>query len=202
MMNKLILLAGLPGAGKSYLCDLIIEQDKDVLLLSQDDIKEKLFDEIGFNNLEEKEKVIEQCRKEYYDLIASEMDKQKKLMLDYPFSDKQVGIIDKLSKQYGYEILTIRLVGDLDVIFERRIQRDLRKDRHLAHMVSKYHKGDCLDDHRKADCLITYEGFLQICKERQYAKFQMGQLIEVDVSDFSKVDYPLIVQQVVKFLHE
>ncbi|MBF0836499.1 AAA family ATPase, partial [Bacteroides acidifaciens] len=51
MVNKkqetLIILAGPPGTGKTYLAHKIIEQNKDWQLLSYDDIKEDYFDKLG-----------------------------------------------------------------------------------------------------------------------------------------------------------
>lgn len=198
-MNKLILLAGYPGAGKSYVCNLILNKNIGYILLSQDNIKEKLFDEYGFNNQEEKDILIERSRNEWYQKIEEEMKKDSKIILDYPFSYKQFDILTNLSKKYDYEVLTIRLVGDMEVLFERRVKRDMRPDRHLGHMSTIYHKGDYLEDHSKANDFITKEGFYDICKSRAYGNFCIGDLIELDVTDFSKVDYNSMIEQVVEF---
>ena len=39
---------------ESYLCNKILEKLPDFLIVSQDDMKEKLFDQYGFDNMEEK----------------------------------------------------------------------------------------------------------------------------------------------------
>ena len=54
MKRTLILLAGYPGTGKTYMCNKILEQEKDFQVISQDDMKEQLWDEFGFDNMEEK----------------------------------------------------------------------------------------------------------------------------------------------------
>ncbi|MCT6888507.1 MAG: zeta toxin family protein, partial [Lactobacillus sp.] len=66
MKKSLILLAGFPGTGKSYLANLIIEKFSSIKLLSPDSIKEKNWDLYGFNNLNEKEELIQRSWKEYY----------------------------------------------------------------------------------------------------------------------------------------
>jgi len=72
------------------------------------------------------------------------MNKGKRLISDYPFSKKQKGKLQHLSEIFGYEVITIRLIGDLSVLYERSRKRDLDPSRHLGHVVSKYHYGDVL----------------------------------------------------------
>ena len=48
MKKTIVLLAGYPATGKSYLCNKILEKLPDFLIVSQDDMKEKLFDQYGF----------------------------------------------------------------------------------------------------------------------------------------------------------
>lgn len=49
MKKTLILLAGYPGTGKTYMCNKLLEQEKDFQVISQDDMKEQLWDEFGFD---------------------------------------------------------------------------------------------------------------------------------------------------------
>ena len=51
MKKTIVLLAGYPATGKSYLCNKILEKLPDFLIVSQDDMKEKLFDQYGFDNI-------------------------------------------------------------------------------------------------------------------------------------------------------
>ena len=41
MKKTIVLLAGYPATGKSYLCNKILEKLPDFLIVSQDDMKEK-----------------------------------------------------------------------------------------------------------------------------------------------------------------
>lgn len=52
-----------------------------------------------------------------------------------------------------------------------------------------YHYGDRLENRNLADDLITKEQFYQVCQTRQYDQFVLGKLLEVDITDFAKVDY-------------
>ena len=91
-------------------------------------------------------------------------------------------------------------MGDLEVLFGRSKQRDLDTSRHLGHVVSRYHKGDVLLDRTKGDCFVDYDIFMDRCRNRGYGEFCLGKLIEVDVTDYSKIDYDKILGQLKKWL--
>ena len=55
MKQTLILLAGYPGTGKSYLAELLMKQFTGFEILSPDEIKEEFWDAYGFRNEQEKE---------------------------------------------------------------------------------------------------------------------------------------------------
>ena len=119
MKKTLILLAGYPGTGKTYMCNKILEQEKDFQVISQDDMKEQLWDEFGFDNMEEKTALENKSWTLYYEQIEDAMNQGKRLVSDYPFSEKQRGKLKRLCEEYGYQPVTIRLEGDLEVLFGR-----------------------------------------------------------------------------------
>lgn len=199
-MNTIILLAGYPGTGKTYMCNKILSKFPYFRIVSQDEIKEETFDKYGYNNLGERDKIIDWCRDEFYRNIEKNMDEKNDIISDYPFSEKQKSIITKLSNKYDYEIITIRLIADLEVLYERQLSRDLDESRHLSHIMSSYHKGDVVKDRSKADLLVSHDEFINRCKTRGYGEFELGKLIEVDVTDYSKIDYDHINDEIGKFL--
>lgn len=200
MKKTIILVAGYPGTGKSYLCNHIIKKEKGFILISQDDIKERLFDEIGYDNLEEKEDIVHKSWEQYYKKIEKEMKEGKLLISDYPFSSKQKPYLDALCSQFAYQVITIRLVADLDILYERQRLRDLDPTRHLSHIVSNYHIGDTLEDRSLGDGLLSHDEFMHRCKTRGYGTFQIGYVFEVDVSDYAKVKYDELLCDVEKLL--
>lgn len=202
MKKTIVLLAGYPATGKSYLCNKILERIPDFLVVSQDEMKEKLFDEYGFNNMEEKVAIEYKSWDMYYETMEKCLKNGESIISDYPFSDKQKGKISALAAQYEYQVVTFRLIGDLEVLYERSRARDLDPKRHLSHLVSCYHKGDILEDRSKADCLVTYDIFMDRCKNRGYGTFQLGHLIELDVTEYSKIDYPAIIQELCDLVQE
>lgn len=202
MRKCMILLAGYPATGKSSMCRLILEKYPQFRTVNQDELKEQKWDEYGFYNLEEKTRVENMAWEEYYAIIEDKMSRGESVISDYPFSDKQKGRLSALSEKYGYEVITLRSTGDIDLLYEVSRKRDLAQSRHLGHLVSCYHKGDVMEDRTQADSLVTYEIFRDRCLHKGYDKFQLGHLIEVDASDFSKINYAKILEEIGTFCED
>jgi predicted kinase len=196
MDKYLILLAGSPATGKSYLVNQIKQVLPDIFSITPDEIKEILADSVGFNNLAEKKELEKEVWKFYYQVLGLYMGIGKRFILsEYPFSDKQKQHLVELTTTYDYQVITIRLVSDFEKLWARRKLRDVQSDRHLSHISTHYHFGDQLENRALADDLITKEAFKKIIEERQYNHFSLGTLYEYDVSDFSKVDYTGLLQK-------
>lgn len=197
MKKYLILLAGPPATGKSYLANKITSIKPETYVVSPDEFKQDIAENIGFSNLEEKqelEKIVWEC---YYSALNIYMRIGKKFVLtEYPFSYKQKEKLSELSKKYGYEVITIRLVADFDVLWERRITRDLDIGRHLSFIMSHYKIGDTLEDRTQADDLITKSAFRDIIEARKYNDFSLGTLYEIDVTDFSNANYHIVLEKI------
>ncbi len=199
MDKVLILLAGLPGTGKTYLSNMIQSKLGSIYSfykLSQDDLKEYYCDIYGYRNLEEKQEVEKTAWAKYYEIMEQQMLVGSNIISDYPFSQKQKPSIQQLVDSYNYEVITIRLIADLDVLFERQKKRDLDPTRHLSHIVTSYKKGDHISNRSNADNLLTYQEFIKRCTTRGYDSFKLGDLYEVDVSDYSKVDYSKLLEDI------
>ena len=176
MKNFLILIAGYPGTGKSYLCKMILKEYPDFVTFSPDEVKEQLWDKYGFKNLDEKNKLIN---------LSWECD--------YPFSDKQKNYLLNLSKKYNYKIITIRMTADLEILFKRQKTRDLDPSRHLGHILNKYDPKQKTIDRTHAEGLLSHDEFINRCLNREYNKFQLGDLLTIDVSDFTTADYKTLL---------
>lgn len=200
MKKIMILLAGYPATGKTYLCNQILNKYPQFQVISQDELKEKLWEQYGFDTMEEKEELERQAWSQYYQNMEEMMQDTEWIISDYPFSEKQKDKLYNLSTEYQYHVITIRLTGDIDILYQRSLKRDLDPKRHLAHLVSKYHAGDTMEDRNKADGLVTYDIFKERCLTRGYDKFQLGDLIEVDATDYNKISYEKILQQIENFI--
>ncbi|MCR1900009.1 AAA family ATPase [Irregularibacter muris] len=198
MKQTILLIAGYPGTGKTYLANLIRKEIPELQILSPDKFKEKNWDLYGFKDLEEKERLNQKSWDEYFTSMEECFKQKNSIISDYPFSNKQKKIIGALADFYEYQIITIRLTADLDVLFSRQGNRDRDGTRNLGHIVKSYHKEDRQQKHAKADNLLTYDEFIHRCTTRGYNDFHLGKLYEIDVSDFAKVDYIEIINSIRK----
>lgn len=189
MKQTLILLAGYPGTGKSYLAELLMKQFTGFEILSPDEIKEEFWDAYGFRNEQEKEELIQKSWVEYYHRMEWKFTRGISLLSDYPFSQKQHDQLQEVCDKHHVQIITIRMIADLDVLFERQKKRDLDASRHLGHILKEYHKGIQLTSHEEADNLLDYDEFIQRCTCRGYGTFALGTTLQLDVTDFATAPY-------------
>lgn len=195
MKKTLVLLAGYPGTGKSYLMHMIQRHYPMFHILSPDDYKEEMWDRYGFDSMEEKEADIQKAWSKYYVDMEDMMKMDISIMSDYPFSVKQKNRLEKIAFANGYQIVTIRLSADLDVLYERQRARDLDTTRHPGHIAGSYHKGDAIDQRDSQPCMVGYDEFMNRCRNRGYGTFALGTLLEMDVTDFTRADYPFLMQK-------
>lgn len=204
MEKTLILLAGPPATGKTDLADRIKARhtSESFLSVSLDDVKEEYWDTYGFNNAEEKAQVDANALQEWFRRLDAAMANGPQIMCDYPFSAKQHDRLAELADKHGYRVLTIRLVADPVMISKRYRARDLKPTRHLAHIVTHYHKGDVLEDRSKGDDLVDLDILVDRIKNRGYDTFELGYTIELDVTNVDTVDYPGFLAKVDEYLDD
>ncbi|WP_270276111.1 zeta toxin family protein [Enterococcus casseliflavus] len=202
--KMLVLLAGSPGTGKSYLLSLLKTRFPDLFALTPDEIKECYAESLGFDSLAEKAQIEKQyVWPFYYQALGLYMSLGKRLVVsEYPFSEKQKPLLTFLAQSYGYDCLTIRLTASFETLWERRYLRDRADDRHLSFIMERYHYGDVLEDRQAATNHITKEAFRQIITDRRYDDFQLGALIEVNVEDYEQVDYRPLIERIAEQLND
>lgn len=198
MKKTLILIAGPPATGKSYFIKCFGREIPNFKFVSPDILKEKLADQYGYKNKREKDELEKIVWKMYYDKLFAYMSRSKKIILsEYPFSYKQKEHLEKLCSTFKYQVITVRLYADFEVLWKRRIVRDLEDDRHLSHITNSYYKGMKMK-REDADALITKSEFKDIIESRQYNNFRLGKLYAVNVTEFEKVNYEKIISAIKK----
>lgn len=190
----LILVAGLPGTGKSRLCRQIEQRFPGCIEVSIDPLKESIWDRHGFQSAAEKAKLDKVVLSTYFELLDNTMRDHQIVLSDYPFSDKQRPTLQSLCEKHSCTPVTIRLIADLDVLYERQRKRDLAPSRHPGHLLSQYRPGQKLQNRDSASGLLTKEEFIDRCTTRGYDTFQLGELLEVDMTDIDHVNRESILQ--------
>lgn len=201
MQHTMLLLAGSPGTGKSYLANLICHAIPNFFHeTSIDGFKEQLYEKYGFDNEQEKKQLDDQAYVLFYQKIADLIAEGKSIIADYPFSYRQHDKLQQVASRYQYQIITITLTCNLNILYKRQQKRDLDPARHLGFIMNHYHAGDTLPDRSKMDIHKTKTEFAEFNRKRGYANFRLGKTIFLDVSDFAKVDYAHVIAQVTNWL--
>ncbi len=196
-MKKVILLAGPPATGKTYMSNVIKEKHPSAMYIAQDEVIELLYDKVGFSSEQEKFELIDYGRSIFYNIVNKSLAENDIVMLDYPFSYKQIDFLNKLKTDFKASFLTIRLVGDLDALYDRRIERDLVPSRNKGHIMDSYHG---YETYTKDNYPLSREQYKANCIKGKYDQFKYGRLIEVDVTDYDQIDYEKINSDVSSFL--
>ena len=196
-----ILVAGMPASGKSTVAEKIAEA-LEIPMLSKDAIKEVLFDDLGFHGREEKVRLGVAAMHILYDTAAQLMKAGKPFILENNFEDASIPGIMALLETHHYTAVTVRLTGDPEVIYRRFAARDLSDTRHRGHVVN-----DCYPEPPGAPqenpTRKSYEQFLDDIAARGYTRFQAnGPVLEVDVTDLSRLDVPALVDALRKLLRD
>ena len=122
------------------------------------------------------------------------------VIVDNNFDDISGKRFTALLEQYGPKCACVFLRGDLDVLHERYTIRDNAHARHLGHVLQNHYPpepGDSLY------YTMTREEFYEKFMKRGMDSFTCpGGRLEVDTTDFSKVNPEQIVAQVAQMLQE
>lgn len=198
-MACVILIAGIPAAGKSTFAKYISEK-LGVPWVSKDSIKEILFDNIGFKSRAEKVTLGVAGTEIMYYFAVSLLKQNRPIILENNFEEStKPGLLNLINK-YNCKPLTIRLTGDLNIIYKRFVERDKSPERHRGHVVNT-----CYPECGNTDVVPTmsFENFKKMINERGIIDFQVGEnVIEVDCTDFSKIPYEDIIKKINSYITE
>lgn len=140
-MNKLIIITGISGTGKTSLANILYRRIENSSLLSSDKLSESIYDLVGFKNKIEKDS-LRKLKIEIYKMLIEECMKRQDevIIVEKPFKIQWKDYFDNLGKKYQYEICTINMFAkNFDTIWNRLLKRENSKqDRHPSHYLDSY----------------------------------------------------------------
>ena len=190
--TNLILIAGLPASGKSSFA-AYASKELSIPVIAKDDIKEHLFDTVGFRSYEEKTRLDITAVNTMLDTAAELLDAGESVILDNNFEDRNRAGLEKLVIGHPCNVITVRFDCNVAVVYERYLKRDKSPERHPGHvLLTAYPPIPGVEDEVK---LLTLEHFNEKYRSRGTFDFSMGKLIKVDADDFSKISYSEILKR-------
>lgn len=190
-----ILVAGLPAAGKTRFAEWLSARRK-LPLISKDEIKERLFDTLGFRSREEKVRLGVAAFELLCGFAEREMQAGRDLLIENNFEDSSTEPMKELLEKYGCDAITVRFQGNIETIYSRFLEREHSPNRHPGHIRNDRYPAD--DDPPSTS--LTLEQFADGMGKRGFARFSLGRLIEVDATDLARVDYEAIERRIGELL--
>ena len=153
-----ILISGIPASGKSFFSEYL-SSCLDVPSISKDNIKEILFDVLGFSSREEKIRLDDAATQSMLYCAECFMKHNKVFIMESNFENKSKTQIVKLIEKYNYKSITVSLTGEYTTIYKRLILRNKSSERHPGHIVNDYYPREVIEEDYDA---ISFEDFVNI----------------------------------------
>lgn len=196
---NLIILAGMPATGKSTVA-ASLSKAFGYPILEKDNIKEGLFDTLGFENYAQKRKLDHAANEALLRVLNAMLKAENSLIVDNNFDTASAEKLCTLIDTYHPTCVTIFLNGDPQTLYERYVERDNLHKRHRGHALQDHyppHEGDNLE------YAMTREEFDEKFFKRGMAQFSCpGERIDLDMTDFTKVSLDDLVAQVRTLLNK
>ena len=167
-MKKLLLITGDLATGKSTFAN-ILSNRYEANFFYKDSIKEVLGDNIGFSNREENKKLSNASLGLMYFIFNEFTRFNKDIILESNFHTNELEILHKIANEHGYDVLTLVLRGDIDILHKRYLNRIHNENRHPVHLSTT---------------LDVHEDFKKFTVKSRQEEI-IGNLIQINASDFS-----------------
>ncbi len=182
----LIIIAGMPASGKSTYAKKL-SRAVGYPIVEKDNIKEELFDTLGFKCYAEKRQLDVAATAVLLRVADDMLSCGQSLIMVNNFRDDAKEALEKLILKYDCRCVIVFFGGDNDVFFRRYVERDNAHARHRGHALQEHYPpwpGDNLEYE------MTREEFRQKFEMLGMDKLQVkgGQRTIVDATDPAQID--------------
>lgn len=177
---SLIIITGLPGTGKTTLGKKLAEEFS-LPFICKDDIKEFLFDNLGWKDREWSKKLGIASYELLYYIVEVNLKAGKSLIVETNFHPtlSTEKFLD-MKKKYDFESFQIRCVTDGEILFDRFKKRANSDERHPGHIdnwsINEWQP-------------ILLQGKIETLNIG-------GEIFDIDTSDFNKVNFNELVSAI------
>ena len=194
---NLIIIAGMPATGKSTVAASFAKAFG-YPVLEKDNIKEGLFDTIGFENYAQKRRLDHAANEVLLRMLEAMLKASTSLIVDNNFDTVSAEKLCGLIETYQPYCVTVFLDGNPQILYERYVERDNLHRRHRGHALQEHYPPREGDD---LNYSMTRDEFDEKFIKRGMAQFRCpGERINVDTTD-SNISVESLVAQVKELLN-
>lgn len=191
---ELIILAGMPASGKTTFSKRL-NKALGYPVLEKDEIKEELFDVIGFENYAQKRLMDTAATAVLLRCADSLLSGGQSLIMVNNFREDAKPAVESLLEKHQCKAVFIFFGGDGDVFYKRYVERDNLHLRHLGHVLQEHyppHPGDALE------YTMTREEFAEKFEKLGMNEFHIDGIarIDVDATYPEQIDAEKLIAQI------
>lgn len=176
----LIIVTGHPASGKTTLARKLAH-DLNLPCFVRDDIKEKLFDTLGWSDRAWSKKLGHSTYELIYLFTEIELRAKRSFLLEFNFDSSMVTPrFLEIKQKYEFYPMQIVLEADADILLDRFVKRTESGERHPGNA-----------DH------TVYDEYRKRLAQGPYRPLGIGgSIIRVNTNDFALIDYNTLLQEI------
>lgn len=181
-MKKLLLITGDLATGKSTFAT-ILSRRYGTIVIYKDKIKEVLGDTIGFSDRKENLKLSKATMELMIHAFSEIAKLSPNVILEANFKADELLRLHKIAGEHDYDILTLSLEADINILYTRFVNRIENENRHPVH-ISGF------------DGFESFKGYIESSRKHT----AIGNVIKISADDFSYQSDEFILSQIDKFI--
>ena len=190
---NLIIFAGMPASGKSTVAKAV-GKALGMPILEKDNIKEELFDVIGFRTYAEKQRMDVAATSVLLRVADDLLAAGQPILMVNNFRNDAKEALQRLIDRHGLRCILVFFDGNADVFYERYVERDRKHLRHLGHVLQDHYPPLPGESH---DYTMTREEFARKFESLGMQSLQIrADRIDLDATYPERIDVAALTEKI------